>query len=182
MPARYGDWIQTYTGKQFWPLDPRVDEIDIADIAHALSNICRFNGHCREFYSVAQHSVLVSQQCGPKDALWGLLHDAAEAYLGDMVTPLKRSTVGPGFCRAEARLCNMIAMRFDLPYDTRYEYTIPTSVRYADARLLATEARDLMAPPPVPWENMKEPYAWRIEPWSPRRASVEFTLRFGGVA
>src|SRR5690242_11754504 len=88
---RRGDWMQTYTGRRFWPLDPRVDDIDIGDIAHHLSLVCRFAGACREFYSVAQHCVGVSYVCDPKDALWGLLHDAAEAYVGDMVRPLKRS-------------------------------------------------------------------------------------------
>src|SRR5271165_7548492 len=87
---RKGDWIQTYTGRVMYPLDPRPEEINIIDIAHALSNLCRFTGHVRTFYSVAEHSVRVSQHCDPKDALWGLLHDASEAYLADMSRPMKR--------------------------------------------------------------------------------------------
>jgi len=60
MNVRIGDWIQVHSGRQFWPLDPRAEEIDIGDIAHALSLVCRFTGHVKEFYSVAQHSVLVA--------------------------------------------------------------------------------------------------------------------------
>ena len=81
---RNGSWLQTYTGIQFWPLDPRPEEIDIQDIAHALSLLCRFNGHCQRFYSVAEHSVHVSTILAPEFGLWGLLHDAAEAYLSDI--------------------------------------------------------------------------------------------------
>jgi hypothetical protein len=86
---RKGDWMQTYTGRQFWPIDPRADEIDIVDIAHALSQQCRFAGHCKSFYSVATHSWHTSNVCNSENALWGLLHDAAEAYLVDLPTPIK---------------------------------------------------------------------------------------------
>jgi hypothetical protein len=90
-PTRVGDWIQTYSGRQFWPLDPRVEDVHLEDIAHALSNVCRYTGHVREFYSVAEHSVHVSWSCEPEDALWGLLHDASEAYLADMARPVKQN-------------------------------------------------------------------------------------------
>ncbi len=90
-------WIQTYTGKKFYPFNPRAEDIYIEDIAHALSLICRFGGHCREFYSVAQHSVLVSELVVDNRATekydglakYALLHDAAEAYLGDIPSPIK---------------------------------------------------------------------------------------------
>jgi uncharacterized protein len=90
MSTRTGDWIQTYTGKQFWPLSPLPEDIVIEDIAHALSMQCRFGGHVRTFYSVAQHSVHVSLLVEPQYALWGLLHDAAEAYLVDLPRPIKK--------------------------------------------------------------------------------------------
>jgi len=82
-------WIQTYTGKCFHPREPGPDDFDIRDVAHALSLLCRFNGHCRTFYSVAEHSVRVSRICPPAAALWGLLHDLGEAYVGDLPRPLK---------------------------------------------------------------------------------------------
>jgi len=91
-------WIATYTGGRFYPLDPRPEDVCIADIAHSLSQICRFNGQTLQFYSVAQHSVLVSKLLGqggpsPIHEFMGLKHDAAEAYLCDLVRPIKRELV-----------------------------------------------------------------------------------------
>src|ERR1700744_4853571 len=85
-------WIQTFTGKKFSPLAPRPEDVDIRDIAHALAMKCRFNGHCSPFYSIAEHSVRVSwllEQQGKREALWGLMHDAADAYLPDLGAPIK---------------------------------------------------------------------------------------------
>lgn len=79
-----GDWMQTYTGRRFWPLDPVAGDIEIMDIAHALSNQCRYAGHTRFHYSVAQHSVQVSENVAPEHALWGLLHDAPDVRQGAM--------------------------------------------------------------------------------------------------
>lgn len=89
MNERKGDWIQTYTGRQFWPLDPKPEEVCIEDIAHALSQQCRYAGHTIRFYSVAQHSVEIALRVPRAAALWGLLHDAAEAYLVDLPRPVK---------------------------------------------------------------------------------------------
>ena len=93
--TRKGDWIETYRGISFWPLDVQVNEIDLEDIAHSLSQQCRFNGHTKYFFSVAQHSLNVAalirdvEKAGPKVQLMGLLHDASEAYICDIPRPVK---------------------------------------------------------------------------------------------
>lgn len=163
-------WIQTYTGRQFWPLQPQVEHVDIHDIAHSLALQCRFNGHCRGFYSVAQHSVLVSQVVPPQDALWGLLHDAAEAYISDLPRPLKRTA--PEFRAAEERLLAVIMAAFGLPA------AMPAAVAWADDALLATEMRDLMRPPPASWGLAAEPLALVVEPVAPDLAEALFLARF----
>jgi len=81
-------WITTYTGKRFHYLDPQPEEIDIVDIAHALSLTCRFGGHCKEFYSVAEHSIRVAEIVPKEFQLLALLHDAGEAYTGDVQSPI----------------------------------------------------------------------------------------------
>ena len=133
MTARKGDWMQTFTGEKFYPLDPRPEEIHLEDIAHALALTNRFGGHIPEPYSVAQHSLIVAGYCPEDLRLCGLMHDAPEAYLGDMVAPLKRGM--PEFKAAEDRLWSAIAKRFDLPDP------IPSAVMNIDLRLLVDEAQ-----------------------------------------
>lgn len=82
-------WIQLVDGKPFFFLDPKPEDIDIYTIAHCLARECRWGNQLRHHYSVADHSVRVSYECNPEDALWGLLHDASEAYLIDIPTPIK---------------------------------------------------------------------------------------------
>lgn len=172
MAERGGDWGCTFTGRQYWPADPRPDDIDPRDIAHSLAYQCRFGGHCRTFYSVAQHSVLVSYACDPKDALWGLLHDASEAYLVDIPRPAKRSPGMEGYLILEARMMAAICDAIGLPHE------MPPSVRRADEVLLATEARDLMAPESVrEWYLPEAPLPGPIVPWSPDHAELRFALR-----
>ncbi len=163
-------WIQTYTGRSFTPLAPRAEDLDIADIAHSLSLLCRFNGHCETFYSVAEHSLRVSAACPPEHARWGLLHDAAEAYLSDLPRPVKREI--PFFRECEDRLLRIIADHFDLPWP------MPPEVAAADTLLLATEARDLMVAPPASWELGVEPLPGRITPLGPEEAEAAFLARF----
>lgn len=172
--GRIGDWIQTYSGVIFYPLDPRPEEIRIEDIAHSLSLLCRFAGHCREFYSVAQHSVLVSAQLPADLKLWGLLHDASEAYLVDLPRPLKHfSELGRHYCEIEARLMRVICWKFGLP-EIR-----PAEVQRMDMVLLVTEKRDLFSAEPKPWEDTEEPLARRISPWSSRAVEKRFLREFG---
>jgi 5'-deoxynucleotidase YfbR-like HD superfamily hydrolase len=165
-------WIQTYSGRKFYPLDPHIDSIVIQDIAHALSNICRFTGHCKEFYSVAQHSVLVSYICNEENALWGLLHDQSEAYAQDLPKPLKCSPEFATYREIEKRIQKAGCQRFGLSEQE------PTDVKKADILLLATEARDLMSPLHPDWKSPVEPLPFRIEPWEPARAKTEFLKRF----
>jgi uncharacterized protein len=170
------DWIQTHSGRRFNPLKPNPDAIVIQDIAHALSMQCRFSGHCREFYSVAQHSVLVSYICEHKDALWGLMHDASEAYLIDVPRPLKRSGKFQAYIEFEKVMQEAICRRFDLPFAE------PLSVKEADTVLLATEARDLMSPLHSDWHQPKEPLPFKIEPWDHNKARDMFMKRFFDLA
>jgi len=132
------DWIQTYSGLRFYPARPTPEMITIGDIAQALSLEPRFAGQSLFHYSVAQHSILVSLHCDPADALWGLLHDASEAYLKDIPRPIKRML--PGYKRLERRVQRVIAKRFGLPWPC------PESVHVADTRILVNERRDVMGP------------------------------------
>lgn len=152
MSTSRGPWVQTFTGKAFFPFDPRVEDICIEDIAHALSNICRFNGQVRTFYSVAQHSVAVSRMTDTDRLRW-LLHDASEAYLGDMVSPLKHDPrLGEAYRAIEAKVQRVIHQKFGLG-----EVEHDAALHKADLVMLATEARDLMAKPPELWHNPERP-------------------------
>ena len=128
--------IQLKGGKFFDYLDMKPDSIEIMDIAHALSMQCRFNGHVDHFYSVAQHSVLVSMYVPPEHAMVGLMHDATEAYIGDMASPLKQLI--PQFREVEDQVWQIIAEKFKLPG------TLPQSVKEIDKRACLSEAMDLM--------------------------------------
>lgn len=136
---RNGDWILTFMGVEFWPIDPRPEEILIQDIAHALSMQCRYSGHVSQFYSVAEHSVRVAEAVPDKDRLWALLHDASEAYLVDLPRPIKRYTdIGRHYRIAEDRLMRVICRRFGLPEEQ------PESVTRADEAMLCVEAKELL--------------------------------------
>lgn len=172
---RRGPWGTTFSGAKYWPEDPRAGDFRIADIAHALANQCRFGGHCREFYSVAQHSVIVSNICALRDAMWGLLHDASEAYLVDVPRPVKYSRGMERYTEIERAFMAAICEQFGLGAE------MPTSVHWADEALLALEARHLM-----PEEAVRE---WTLSctddtgllgivPWSPAVAEREFLTRF----
>jgi hypothetical protein len=167
------EWIQTASGGRFYPLNPRPQDVRLDDIAHALANICRYTGHCSQFYSVAQHSVLVSLAVAPGHALWALLHDASEAYLVDVPRPLKQHPSFDAYRDAEAEVERCIAVAFGLcwpiPEETKNE------VKYADLVLLATEARDFMPRREIyAWSWMPEPMPHRLTSWSPDRAEHTF--------
>jgi hypothetical protein len=175
-----GDWMQTYTGKQFWPMDPRASEIDPDDIAHALSLLCRYGGHCSEFYSVAEHCVLMSHAVSPENALTALLHDASEAYLVDVPRPIKRSPKMEAYRVAEARMMDAIAVRFGLSDGSGdWWYTLPTDVKQADTRILVDERARLMSlGRDLDWGlDAVEPLGVKIQCWSPAIAEEQWRIR-----
>jgi hypothetical protein len=131
-------YIETATGKKFHFLNPRSDEIDILDIAHSLSNQCRFTGHTIEFYSVAENSLLVSHLAGGdnKTRLCGLLHDACEAYLTDVATPVKAFL--SNYRALESVMWKAVAKKFGVPEQ------LPQVVKDADRLALLIEAKQLI--------------------------------------
>ena len=137
--------MQTYTGGVFWPMDPRPSEVYFWDIAAALSKQCRYAGHSSEFYSVAQHSVLVSQCVAPENALWALLHDASEAYLVDVPKPIKPYL--DNYQELERVVMDAVLVRFGLGYARE----MPEEVKEMDQRILANEQAALMPNPPRDW-------------------------------
>jgi hypothetical protein len=172
--GRRGNWLQTWSGRQFWPLDPRPEEIHIGDIAHALSNACRYGGHCNRFYSVAEHSVLVSQVVPPEHALIALLHDATEAYCVDVPRPLKPAL--SGYKAIEHGIWLAVAARFGLPGG------MPNEVKAADNAVLLAEQAQIMKAPPAPWCTQGEPAAVTILCLPPMEARALFLRRFHELA
>lgn len=164
------EWIQTFTGRAYHPLAPRVEDIVIEDIAHALAYQCRFTGHTRGFYSVAQHSVLIALVLPKELALEGLLHDASEAYLLDLARPVKYHPALAQYRVLEDSNMQAIRQAFAL------RDSEPDEVKAADKRMLPTERRSLMRPCPVgyKWQPTPEPYDMHITPWSPDRAEQMF--------
>jgi 5'-deoxynucleotidase YfbR-like HD superfamily hydrolase len=138
LKTKSGKFLTTFSGTNVYLDKINPNTINIEDIAHALSNICRFNGHTKDFYSVAQHSVLVSQYCPLELKIIGLLHDASEAYLCDVPSPLKHSDYFIDYADLEEKFTKIILRKFSV------FSTIPSEVKEIDEILLHTECRDLM--------------------------------------
>src|SRR5262245_42067765 len=149
------NWTQTFTGRKFPFLNPTVDDVDPLDIAHALSMLCRFGGHTHQFYSVAEHCVLLSRAIPERYAVEALLHDAAEAYLVDIPRPVKRQLYG--YKEMEDRVLKVIFDRFEVdPYSE--DDIVSPLVKDWDSRILLTERRALMPNTVHPWsEEYLEP-------------------------
>lgn len=170
--------IQTYTGVYVRPLDLDPETIDIQDIAHALSNQCRYSGHVRKFYSVGQHCVL-AVRCAREYLKVGndieklfsiLMHDSPEAYLQDVARPLKEEEYfGQAYRGAEKRAEKVLAEVFG------FIYPFPDEVKMADLMMLGVEKRDLLPPGPD-WEILEgiEIPKFEVIPWTPERAKTEF--------
>ncbi len=171
--------IETFRGVAFPVLEPRAELVDVWDIAHALSNICHYGGHVRRFMSVAEHSVHVSElleQWGRPDlAMAGLMHDAAEAYVGDMLRPLKYSPVMAAYREVEARVDAAVRERFGIVLGEEDEVVL----KRADDAVVRAEARELM-------KSKGEGWAWNGTPveditfWycTPQNGAIEFLSRF----
>ena len=185
---RRGNWMQSFTGAQVWPLDPRVEDFRAEDIAHALACQNRFAGHAREPYSVGEHSVRASfavdvAGCRTDDQrrklrLAALMHDATETYLVDLPRPIKRDPSLWGYRAAEERMATVIESWLRLPHGA-FEWP---AVKRVDHVMLVTEARDLLTLPPAPWGQAQgakvAPLSEVIVPWGWREAERRFRERF----
>jgi uncharacterized protein len=188
---RQGDYIETYTGIKFYPLDPRLDEICIEDIAHSLSLQCRFNGHCDIFYSVAEHSVRCLHEfrklagihnANPHILMRVLLHDSAESFLCDIPRPLKPYL--KGYDAAENLLLGVIYEKFGINVFSHSEAPLFESkidpddlLKEVDLILLATEALSLgmnVSEWNLPFPPLKE----QIIPWTSRKSEDAFLSHF----
>ncbi len=177
-PPAPGPYLQTVSGRWVNPFDPDPEQLDAADIARALANLCRFGGHSRSFYSVAQHSVIVSRLVEERtgdaeDAFAALMHDATEAYLGDMPHPLKhRSPLGAAYKAAEDHLEQAINERF------RIKPGVP-EIKRVDKALLAAERRAFSAER-WHWPELEgvEPLDVQLAAWPPDEAARAFAERY----
>lgn len=161
-------WVITLSGKRFNILKPDPEAVLLQDIACALARQARFNGHTRFFYSVGQHSCLGAEVSPTKDiARHMLFHDATEAYVGDLVSPVK--ALLPEFEIIESRIHWAIAQKFGL------ESPLPKVVKQIDKRLLATEVRDLITKDLKSWNiGEDEPFDFPIIPWPPEVTEARF--------
>ncbi|QYF92808.1 phosphohydrolase [Massilia sp. PAMC28688] len=165
-------YVSTFLGNRFYPLEPRIDQVAIEDIAHGLAYQCRFNGQTQQFYSVAQHSLIVASLVPTDLRLAALLHDAAEAYLGDMVKPLK--VLLPAFAAIEEAVTAIIATTFAVDFS---DYA---PIKRADLIALATEKRDLMPHSTERWSYLDDvrPMPQKIVVMGPDDAKQAYLREF----
>ena len=179
-------WVQTRHGLAFDLLDPRAEDVHPDDIAWALAGIPRFNAHTTRFYSVAEHCCHVSDSLPDEFKLAGLLHDAPEAYMGDMTQPMKRALRkhDPAFEYAwnciEDDVANAIAVKLGI----ETFWPLPAIVVEHDARILLDERDYLMLPSPRSWGPVEamEPLGVKCRCWGAGEARVEWTLRLNELA
>ena len=169
-------WLQTFSGHRVSVMNPQTSQIHLGDIGYALAKQCRFNGHCDQFYSVAEHSVrgsvLAEEMCNKDAAREFLMHDATEAYLGDLIRPVKRMI--PQFEDIEQGFWKAISDKFSLPYVHSEE------VHYLDNVMVTWEKRDML-PFSEEWPNLPDINHLSlpiIRAWRWEDAFDEFQTRF----
>lgn len=192
--TRERGWMQTHSGRRFYPLDPRPEDVELADVAHGLAMTCRYGGQCRMFYSVAEHCVLVSELvemhmrnagCASDQIRWfaglALMHDSAEAYIGDMIRPLKHQPEMSEFRLAETRIEAAIAAAFKL----RWTPEAHEIVKRIDDRILVDEITHLMPNPEMYLESPllrgQSPLGARFRCMPPAEAKGAFMARWREV-
>lgn len=173
-----GDWMLTASGGVFYPLDPHPDEVEIYDIAHALGMACRYGGHCKRFFSVAEHCVKMAE-CAPEPLkLATLMHDASEAYLQDVIRPVKYSL--PGYLPIEDRLMRVIASKYG------FSWPMHPEIKVLDERMIGAERLQAVHPNALKktWSRWSEvpPLDVTIEFWSPDYAKHAFLTSFNTLA
>lgn len=173
---RKGSWMPTWTGHRFWLLDPRPQDIHVEDIAQGLSRISRYNGMTLGpvGYTVAQHSVLASLTVPPPFALAVLMHDAPEAFAGDVISPLKE-LLGKAYEDIEDRIMRAVSERFSFLWD---DPDVQRQVHFADKTMLATEVRDLVPARVIRVDPRHDPLPTSIAVWSQETAKAAFLQRF----
>jgi hypothetical protein len=165
------DWIETHSAKYFQYLKRNPENIVIEDIAHALSQICRFSGQCKEFYSVAQHCCIVHDVAPSHLKLDGLLHDASEAYISDIPRPVK--TIVYQIKELETFIQMQVAQRFKLSFPYK------SQIEILDTQLMLAEAQQLFRQKVAWWVEGMDPLDVIVTPcWNPKIAETEFLKRF----
>lgn len=163
--------MQVFSGKAFYPQDPQVQDIDIVDIAHHLSMLVRFNGAVKSFLSVAQHSVALSYLVSKENAFSALMHDAPEAYIGDLIRPIKY--LFPEFSEIENKIWLKIAEKYGL------DENLPDEVKFHDTKICFTEKRDFLNESiNIDWGIECKPHEEKMFSLSPQDAKLAFLNRF----
>lgn len=174
--GRIGEWTTIASGKRFWLLDPRPEDIYIKDIAHSLARICRYNGQIKsKHYSVGQHCVIGSWEIEPKYAVAFLLHDAQESYVGDLITPLKHCKgIKEAYSKIEDKIQDVIFNKYRVIYDEE----TAKAVKLMDNRMLAQEFRNLTDYRLELGSLNYKPLSQNIHPWSVQQAEEIYIERF----
>lgn len=166
------NWIGTFTGRKVWPLNPKPEQIFIEDIAHSLSQLCRYTGQCIDFYSVAEHCIHMSYNVPISLAFATLMHDSPEAYLNDISRPIKPGLTG--YIEIEENLLRVIHERFNIKVTKKGN----NKIKEMDGRILVDEVKRLMTWPGNWNFDGSNPLGIHIKCWSMKEAEEKFLHRF----